>query len=113
MPATVSQASPHRLSLSTEWLSATAVRIIVSGDIDAATAQELTEYVFHRGANCRRFILDLQHVEFFGTAGFTLLRNIDSHCALAEVGWTVVPSRAVSRVLEVCDPLRTLPLATA
>jgi anti-anti-sigma factor len=116
MPATpivAAQSSRYQLSLSTEWLSATVVRIRVSGDVDAASAGQLTDYVFHRAANSRRFILDLQDVEFFGTAGFTALKKIESRCALAEVVWTVIASPAVSRVLEVCDPRRTLPLATA
>jgi anti-anti-sigma factor len=110
MPATPTL--PDSPAMSTEWLSATVVRITVTGDVDAANARELTEYVFHRAANSRRFILDLQHVEFFGTAGFTALRNIESRCALAEVVWTVIASRAVSRVLAVCDPRHTLPVAT-
>jgi anti-anti-sigma factor len=112
-PTMAAQAGRYQLSLSTEWLSATVVRITVSGDVDAANAAELTDYVFHRAANSRRFVLDLQRVEFFGTAGFTALKKIESRSALAEVVWTVIPSRAVARVLDVCDPRRTLPIATA
>ena len=114
MPATptAAEASPRQLSLSTEWLNATVVRITASGDVDAANARQLTEYVFHRAANSRRFILDLQHIEFFGTAGYTALKKIESRCSLAEVVWTVVAGRAVSRVLKVCDPSHTLPVAT-
>jgi anti-anti-sigma factor len=112
-PTVAARANRDHLSLSTEWLSATVVRITASGDVDAANARELTDYVFHRAANSRRFVLDLQHVEFFGTAGYTALKKIESRCALAEVVWTVIPGRVVSRVLEVCDPRHTLPLATA
>jgi anti-anti-sigma factor len=112
-PAVAAQPRRYQLSLTTEWLSATVVKIIASGDVDAANARELTDYVFHRAANSRRFILDLQHVEFFGTAGYTALKKIESRCSLAEVVWTVIASRTVSRVLEVCDPRHTLPLATA
>ena len=32
-------------------------------------------------------------------------------CAGADVRWTVVPSKAVSRLLRICDPDNALPLA--
>jgi anti-anti-sigma factor len=100
----------NRLILSTTWITASIVRITASGDIDASNACELARYVFRRSANCRHLILDLQGIDFFGTAGFTTLRNVESECARASVTWTLVPSRAVSRVLEICDTRSTLPL---
>ncbi len=99
------------LTLSTVWTSPTVVRITAAGDVDALNAGELAHYVFRRAANCRRLILDMQDVDFFGTAGFTTLRNIDLSCAYAGVKWTIIPSRAVSRVVEICDPRHTLPSA--
>ena len=56
-------------------------------------------------------ILDLQDVGFFGTQGFSVLWTINERCAHASVNWTLVSGRAVSRVLEICDPDRTLPVA--
>jgi anti-anti-sigma factor len=83
---------------------------MAAGEVDAANAGQLAEYVFHRAANCLRLILDLAEVRFFGTAGFTTLRTIDVRCAHAHVTWSLVPSRAVSRVLDICDPRHTLPV---
>ena len=99
-----------QLTLSTEWLDSSVVRISAAGDIDASNARQLADYVFHRAANCRRLILDLAGVDFFGTAGFSTLRRIDVRCAHADVRWNLVSSRAVRRVLDICDPRQTLPV---
>lgn len=101
----------HGLAFATEWLSPSVVRIVVTGEIDASNASQLSDYVFRRAGNCRRLILDLEGVAFFGTAGFSTLRTIDVRCEHARVSWTVMPSHAVSRVLGICDPRRTLPVA--
>jgi anti-anti-sigma factor len=102
-----------QLALSTEWMNSSVVRITATGDVDALNADRLAEFVFHRSANCLRLILDLTDVKFFSTAGFTTLLNIDERCARANVKWMVVPSRAVSRVLGICDPERELPVAVS
>ena len=99
------------LSLSTEWLTATEVRITASGEVDASNAVELAAYVFRHAANSRRMTLDLSHLEFFGTAGFSALCNIHAGCTQAQVAWTVVAGRPVSRVLEICDRHGALPIA--
>lgn len=112
-PQTFPSPTPARLSISTEWLNATVVRIKITGDIDASNAHELTNQVLRRAANSRCLILDLQNVEFFSTAGFSSLCTINSRCRHAAVVWTLVPSHAVSRVLKVCDPRSTLPAVTA
>jgi anti-anti-sigma factor len=101
------------LTLSTKWLNSTVVRISVSGEIDAANAAELLDYVLRRGANCRSLILDLKDVTFFGTAGFSALRTIDVRSSRASVSWMLVPGPAVSRVLTICDRERTLPRGVA
>lgn len=109
MPATLT--SHDRLSLSTEWMTSAVVRITVTGEIDASNTAHLADYVFRHAANSRRLILDLQGVEFFGTSGFSTLLDIQARCARAVVTWSLVPSRAVTRVLEICDPRGTLPIA--
>ena len=101
------------LALTTEWLSPSEVHIRVAGEVDASNAGQLADYVFHRAANCLRLTLDLQKVEFFGTAGFTTLRTIDIRCAHAQVMWELRPSRAVARTLDICDPRRSLPVVAA
>lgn len=101
------------LQLSSDWLNSTVVRISASGEIDASNTAELLDFVLRRGANCRSLILDLSGVTFFATAGFSALRAIDLRSSRASVSWTLVDGPAVSRVLSICDPKRTLPRGIA
>lgn len=98
-----------KLELSTEWLNAAVVRISARGEIDAVNEGELRDYVFCRAANCKTLILNLHEVSFFSTAGFSALLTIDARCNRAAVNWTVIPSAAVSRVLDICDRQFTIP----
>ena len=98
-----------RLTLSTDWLSSTVVRISASGDIDAANTAEVLDYVLHRGANCRSLILDFKDVTFFAAAGFSILQTIDAFSSSASVSWMVVPGASVSRVLSICDHVARSP----
>jgi anti-anti-sigma factor len=97
------------LQLSAEWLNSTVVRISASGEIDASNTAEMLDYVLRRGANCRSLILDMSDITFFATAGFSALRTLDVRCSRARVSWMLVDGPAVSRVLSICDPERTLP----
>jgi len=56
-------------------------------------------------------IIDLSGLDFFGTDGFSALHRVSVCCARAGVGWAVVPSKAVSRVLRIGDPQGLLPAA--
>jgi anti-anti-sigma factor len=103
--------SRDMLALSTEWLDAATVRINVQGEIDATNDAELCDYVFRRAANCKALILNLHEVSFFSTVGFSALLTIDDRCTGAGVNWMVVPSAAVSRVLDICDRQFTIPCA--
>jgi len=102
---------PGGLTLFTEWVNAFEVRIVVAGQIDMSNADLLTEQVFRRAGNCKRLVLDLREVTFFACAGYSALCHIDDRCNSANVRWAVEPARVVSRVLEICDPLKTLPLS--
>jgi anti-anti-sigma factor len=93
-----------------EWRSSYAV-ISAHGELDASNASELADYVLRCAAQSRSVIVDLSGVEFFGTAGFSALHLINVRCASANLRWAVVPSKAVSRLLQICDPDNTLPLA--
>lgn len=101
-PATATSGDPLRMS--TAWQSATVVRISAGGEVDASNSERLSRYVFRYAANCRHLILDLSGVEFFAVEAFSTLRTIGHRCATAQVNWTLVPGRAVSRVLTLCDP---------
>ena len=61
-------------------------------------------------AGARRLILDLRLVDFFGTAGFAALHNINVTCSRYGLKWQLRCGRQVRRLLAVCDPDATLPL---
>jgi anti-anti-sigma factor len=89
----------------------TSVAIVSAyGDIDASNAHALTDYAQVNTHHCRGLILDLKGVEFFGTEGFSALHRVSVLCAKAEMGWMVVPSAVVSRLLRICDPHGSLPI---
>jgi len=99
--------------LSQPWESHTPVTVISAhGHIDASNADTLTEYTLGHLMRCRGLILDLRDLDFFGTEGFSALHRISVCCAEPGIGWAVVPSAAVSRVLRIGDPEGLLPAAS-
>jgi anti-anti-sigma factor len=85
--------------------------IAATGEIDAANAKPLADYVQRCAQRCEWLVLDLSDLEFIGTAGFSALQAISAQCAQISVCWTVVPGLAVSTLLRVCDPESRLPIA--
>jgi len=100
----------HTARFTAEW-GPSFVVITAHGELDASNANQLADYVQRCTAHCKSIILNLSGLEFFGTAGFSALHTINVRCAGADVRWTVVPSKAVSRLLRICDPDDALPLA--
>lgn len=96
-----------------DWLSPSTVVISARGDIDAANATELTDYALGHMGHCHELILDLSGLEFSGTEVFWALHMIDLRCALGPVRCVVVPSAAVSRLLQICDPQTSLSTAAS
>ena len=92
-------------------LSASTVLVAAFGEIDAATAAELSERIEHHLAGYRQLVLDLSRLEFFGTAGYSVLHRVHSRCARAGVDWVLVAGPEVQRLLRVCDPDGILPTA--
>jgi anti-anti-sigma factor len=99
---------PSRLGRNERWGPAEArstattksVVITVRGEIDASNGPALANYVECHAGIAAGLVLDLSGVEFFGTAGLAALRRID-RCRDC-IGWMLVPSAAVRRVLRVC-----------
>lgn len=100
----------HTARFTVHWGRSGAV-IAASGEIDAANAKPLAEYVQRCAERCEWLVLDLSDLEFIGTAGFSALQAISARCARASICWTVVPGLAVSTLLRVCDPESRLPIA--
>lgn len=100
----------HTARSVTRWGRSGAV-ISVAGELDAANAAQLGDYVQRCATHCEWLILDLADLEFIGTAGFSALQSINVGCTTTKVYWTMVPGAAVSRLLRVCDPDGALPTA--
>ncbi|RDH77727.1 anti-sigma factor antagonist [Mycolicibacterium moriokaense] len=98
-------------SFATRWLQPSVAVITTKGELDASNAGELVEYTMGDAERIERLALDLTGVEFFGTAGFSALHTLNVRCAGAGIEWVLVPSSAVSRLLRICDPDSTLPIA--
>ena len=87
--------------------------ITASGELDASNSDELAVYVQQGVSRSRRVIVDLRGLEFIATAGFSALHRINVSCSAAQADWAMVPSPAVSRLLQLCDPDGILPITTA
>lgn len=100
----------HSARFTAEW-GPSFVVVTAHGELDASNANQLADYVQGCAAHSKSITVDLSGLEFFGTAGFSALHTINVRCAGADVRWAVVPSKAVSRLLRICDPDNALPLA--
>ena len=107
----VDRTESHTASFATRWLQPSVAVITAHGDLDASNAQDFVDYTLRHAARAQRLALDLSGVDFFGTAGFSALHTLNVRCAGAGVEWVLVPSNAVSRLLRICDPDSTLPMA--
>lgn len=86
------------------------VSIAVSGEVDATNSRALANYVERQIAGNSRLALDLRLVDFFGTAGFATLHNINVICSQYGVSWQMRAGRQVRRLLAICDPDGALPI---
>jgi anti-anti-sigma factor len=102
----------HTTRLAYGRLRSSVAVISAHGHIDASNADTLTEYTLGHLMGCSGLILDLRDLDFFGTEGFSALHRVSVRCADPGIGWGVVPSEAVSRVLRICDPQGLLPAAS-
>ncbi|OBI74877.1 STAS domain-containing protein [Mycobacterium sp. E740] len=94
----------------TRWLQSDTAVIVVSGEVDAANAQEFVDYALRHAAQLDRLVVDLSGVDFFGTAGFSALHALNVRAAGESINWAMLPSTMVSRLLRICDPDAALPV---
>jgi anti-anti-sigma factor len=86
------------------------VVVTVEGEVDATNNRALARYVESQVAGSTRLELDLRLVDFFGTAGFAALHNVNAICCRYQVSWTLRAGRQLRRLLAVCDPDGSLPI---
>ena len=110
-PHTRDQREEHeRASFSARHLSPSTVLVTVEGEVDATNNRLLARYVERQIAGSEHVVVDLRLVDFFGTAGFAALHNINVMCCQHGVTWALRAGRQVRRLLAICNPDGTLPL---
>ncbi|HEX2285122.1 MAG TPA: STAS domain-containing protein, partial [Mycobacterium sp.] len=101
----------HRATFSACHLPPSTILVTVEGDIDATNGRSLAVYIERHVVDSTRLVLDLKPVDFFGTAGFAALLNVNVVCSRYGVDWAILVGPQVHRLLRICDPEFTLPLA--
>jgi anti-anti-sigma factor len=99
----------HRAVFSACHLSDTTVLVTVRGEVDATNSRALAGYVERQIAGWGRLVLDLSTIDFFGTAGFAALHNVNVTCARYDVQWVLVVGPQLNRFLQIFDPDHLLP----
>ena len=77
LPALDLREEHNRASFSAGHQRASTVLITVEGDVDASNSRNLARFVERHVADSTRLVLDLRLVDFFGTAGFAALHNVN------------------------------------
>ncbi|MBB3602459.1 anti-anti-sigma factor [Mycolicibacterium sp. BK556] len=85
--------------------------ITVEGELDASNSAAFADHVDECATAGAHLVIDLSPLRFFGTAGFSALHTINVRCANSSARWAMVTGEAVSRLMRVCDPDHTLPVA--
>jgi anti-anti-sigma factor len=91
--------------------------LAAQGDVDADNAKRFSDEVCATiagsGAAPADIWLDLSGLDFFAVDGCTALYAINAQVMRMGASWSVIPSRAVSRVLQLCDPACLIPVTRA
>jgi anti-anti-sigma factor len=88
--------------------------VAASGEIDASNIDRLTEYtrrILSEDVEDRPLVLDLSELRFIGAQGIPALFTLGEECGRAGVGWAIVASHPVERLLRVGDSDHRLPTA--
>ncbi|MGE2689233.1 STAS domain-containing protein [Mycolicibacterium pulveris] len=99
----------HRAQFSAEHRGSDVV-VTVEGEVDATNSRAMATYVEAQLVGASHLVMDLRLVDFFGTAGFAALHNINVICIRNGVTWQLRCGRQVRRLLAICNPDATLPL---
>ena len=110
-PRPVDRTESTTATFTTRRLEPSVTVITARGDLAASNSQDFVDYALRDAERTERLALDLTGLDFFGTAGFSALHTLNVRCASVGVEWVLVPSNAVSRVMNICDPDSTLPVA--
>lgn len=92
-------------------LSENTTLLVACGAVDAASADNLRDGIERHLGDHSQLVLDFSQLDFFGTAGFSVLNDTHARCGRTAVDWVLVPGPEVRRLLRICDPDGVLPTA--
>ncbi|MDO3403378.1 STAS domain-containing protein [Mycolicibacterium neoaurum] len=95
--------SRRALRMTTQWQDFDLAVVMVTGELDATNTDVLLDYALSKVVLCQRMVLDLTDIDFFGCAGYSMLKTLEYRCILADVVLTLLPGPPVRRVLTVCE----------
>ncbi|MCK0176125.1 STAS domain-containing protein [Mycolicibacterium sp. F2034L] len=98
----------HRLTVTSRVVGGS-LTVCVAGSVDAHNAKDLAVAVCDAVVDHHGVVVDLSALEFAGVDTVSALHAINATFRRDEVDWALVPNRAVSRVLDLCDPERLIP----
>ncbi|MCB0924710.1 MAG: sulfate transporter [Mycobacterium sp.] len=104
--------APEQELVRVRELGPATVLLTVLDDIDAADAPTIFDRIVHLMTGYSQLVLDVSRVSLFGTAGLSMLRRLDLFCARAAADWVLVVGPEVTRLLTVCEPGHSLPVAS-
>jgi anti-anti-sigma factor len=102
--------SCHTAHFASRWLPSSTAIVTAHGEIDAVNAMDFVDYALRDAGDMTGLVIDLTGIKFFGSAGFSALDALNVRCAADDITWAVAASRAVGRLLRICDPNSTLPV---
>lgn len=102
--------SCHTAHFASRWLPTSTAVVTAHGEIDAVNAMDFVDYALRDVDQMTGLVIDLTGIKFFGSAGFSALDALNARCTADGINWAVAASRAVSRLLRICDPDSTLPV---
>ena len=84
--------------------------VTITGAVDATNVDQVSEYSKRFVLPDKPFVLDLSTLDSFAAQGVQLIRQIDDICTAGGVDWSVVPSQAVTTVLQVAHEESSFPV---
>lgn len=99
----------HTARFETRWPQPDTAIVSGLGELDAANGIDFVGYALRHSDRAHWLVVDLSGLTFFSTAGFSALHTLNVQCVSEDIRWALVPSRAVDRLLRICDPDHALP----
>lgn len=83
----------------------------VSGEVDLLSAPDLRKWIHEELGEATRLVLDLDGVDFLGSAGLSVLAELSEQAAGSRLDWAIVAgTRVVLRPLEATGLAEQMPV---